>query len=205
MPEAQAIFFWFSGVLVPPRSAVLKKAISEASHSKINLSALDSYQVLNDQFTLGLMNDLEYCQEICDEMHLKIRAETIKEKILSAIIPNKSVYEIINLLPKSLQKWLIVDYPAAWFERISERLEINLSIPSERIIFLSKCSLKNITSDIFVYLTTNINMPKNECLLVDENPKRVIEAFNYGLPSIIFVDAQRLKREFILRKYLSKI
>jgi FMN phosphatase YigB (HAD superfamily) len=203
MPEVQGIFFWFSGVLVPPRSAVLKKAISEASHSKINLSALDCYQVLNDQFTLGLMNDLEYCQEICDEMHLKIRAETIKEKILSAIIPNKSVYEIINLLPKSLQQWLIVDYPAAWFNQIYERLEANLSIPSERIIFVPNCSLKNISPDIFAYLKTNINVLMNECLFVDENPKRVIEAFNYGLPSIIFVDAQRLKREFILRKFIT--
>ena len=204
MTEDQAIIFWLSGVLSPSMPAVLLKAVLEAGGSSNNLSALIGFQALDDQLTLGLINDLEYCQTICNEMHLKIKPEGLNEKILAAIKPNRFVYEIINLLPEKFQHWLIVDYPANCFNQISESLEVHRFFPLERMIFLPKCGLKNITPDLFSYLPNHINMPIDRCLLIDENSKRVIKALNYGLPSVIFVDAQRLEREFILRKIISK-
>lgn len=204
MTEAQAILFWLSGVFTPSNSDVLFNAVLKGDRSFNNLSTLIGFQELYDQLSLGLINDLEYCQTIYDETHLIIKPETITERILTSITPNKSIYEIINLLPENYQLWLIVDYPDTWFNKISERLEIHQSFPMERMIVLSKCGLSNISPDLFEYLPNHINLPIDRCLLVDNNTKRVLKAINYGLPSIIYVNAQRLKREFILRKLISK-
>jgi FMN phosphatase YigB (HAD superfamily) len=204
MTEVQAILFWLSGVFTPSNTDVLFDAVSMDERSFNNLSALVGFQALYDQLSLGLINDLEYCQTIYDETHLIIKPETITERILKSITTNESIYEIINLLPENYQFWLIVDYPDNWFRKISERLEVHRFFPMERTIFLSKCGLSNTSPDLFEYLPNHINFPIDRCLLVDNNQKRVIKAINYGLPSIIYVDAQRLKREFILRKLISK-
>ncbi len=204
MADIQAILFWLSGVITPSKSEVLIKALTSTGIQNINLSLLFDSQKLNDKLALGMMDELEYCQMICNQMHLEIKPENLREKILAAIIPNAGIYETIRLLPKTIQSWLIVDYPKTWFGQIAQRIGIYQLFPDNRIIFISKSGLECISSKTLDYLISMVHVAINQCLIIDENPKRVIQAMKCDMPAIIFVDAQRLKREFILRKLITK-
>jgi len=202
MADLQAMVFWLSGVFAPSFSDLLFNTVSIDDRSTKDLSALIGFQELNDQLSLGLIDDNEYCKTIFNETHLVIKPEAIIERILASLTSNDSVYEILNLIPKNFQFWLIVDYPESWIKNISERLDVNRTFPIERTIMLSKFGLSNISPELFQSLPEHIGLPIERCLLIDSNTKRVINAVNYGLPSIIYFDASRLKREFKLRKLI---
>lgn len=202
MSDLQAMVFWLSGVFTPSISDLLFNAVSIDDHSTKDLSALIGFQELYDQLSLGLIDDNEYCQTITTETNLVIKPEAITESILASLMPNEPVYEILNLLPKNYRFWLIVDYPESWINKISERLDVNRTFPIERTIMLSKYGLSNISPELFQFLPEHIGLPIERCLLIDSNTKRVINAINYGLPSIIYFDAPRLMREFKLRKLI---
>lgn len=200
MTDTQAMIFWLSGVFTPSNTDVLFNAVLKNDHSSKDLSALIGFQELYDQLSLGLINDLEYCQTISDETHLIIKPQAIIDGILASLTSNEQVYELLNLLPKNFQFWLIVDYPESWYEKISESLDVHQTFPIERTVMLPKYGLSNISPQLFQFLPGHIGLPMDSCLLIDGNSKRVINAINYGLPSLIYVDAPRLLREFKLRK-----
>jgi hypothetical protein len=199
----QAMIFWLSGVFTSSFHDVLFKAFSKNNDQAKYISALIGFQELHDRLSLGLISDLEYCQTIYKEAHLLIKPETIINQILAFGIKSESIFEILNLLPKNYQFWLIVDYPESWIEKIIGNISFQNFFPIERRIPLSKFGLKNISPDLFEFLPRHIHLPIDRCLLIDNNSKRAIRAINFGLPSLIYVDPRRLTREFKLRKLIN--
>lgn len=202
MAEIRALFFWLGGVVTQPLFNVISNTFAEkVEHFEDNLYALPGFIKLIDDFSLGKMDDLTFCQNVSEVAGFSIKPQQLKEKIIESLIPNPQVTQIIDLLPVNFQRWLIIDYPQSWFDRVSERLEIYPCFSQDRMIFLEKSGLNEIIPDLFTYLTQISHLPINQCLLIDKNSKRSIQTLRYSMPAAIFVDARILEREFVLRRF----
>ena len=203
MTSVPALFFWFSGVLSLSIPAAISNTVKRKGNPADPFSFEIRLQPLYEKLSLGLIDGSEFSRKICNELQLPIEPEAFEDAFLASIEPNQLVIEIIKRIPDQFQPWLIVDYPAAWFGQMTISMEILRLFPMEKILFSPECGLNRISPDIFMWLTSRINKTMENCLLIDSNSRRVIEALIYGLPSAIFVDARRLEREFFLRKIIT--
>lgn len=203
MAEINQIIFWMGGVLTQSIPALLAESFAKAGRS-VNVLALPNFEQDTEELTLGKVNDLTYLKTISEKARLVFEPEKLREIVLGSARPCPGVVETIGLLPPSHKSWLIVDYPRSWYDQICGNLGITRCIPAERRIYLSRSNLPQLLPDVFKYLLQAIRVPAKQCLIFDLQSRRSSLALNNGIPSAVFVDAERLKREFLLRKFISQ-
>lgn len=203
MGEINQTIYWMGGVMTQPISTLLAKVISETG-SHVNVLGLPGFERRCEELTLGKMDDLTFLQSICSDAKADLKPEELRTKLLAAMEPVADVVETINLLPDSIGRWLVIDTPRPWFELIYKRLGIDKCFADEQLIFLSQSGLSRIIPDVFKHLTRTVKKTAEECLFFDLRSRRSVQALNYGMASAIFVDARRLKREYLLRKMIAE-
>lgn len=204
MADIQALIFWSGGVLHPALVEVISQVFTGMGRVNLNYYALPDFIHLIDDFALGKMNDSSFCRAVAENAGLDISPDELKEKIIEKIMPNPEVIQTIQSLPESRQRWLIVDYPRSWFDKMAARLEIFPCFSRKRLIFLSQMGLKCMIPDVFDHVVQLSQAPVNGCLWIDQNQKRCVQTLRAGMQSAIFVNARNLEREFILRRFIGK-
>lgn len=200
--DTDALIYWASGVLTPSLVSVLMKAIQKAGELRIPVSALVDIQLMQNPLSFGEINEAEYCHGICEYLQLKIPPQALNTNIINGFALDQAFLDLIRRLPDHFHHWLVVDLPNDWFYPISENLNDLRIFQKENRIHLTNSGLGHDSPDLFSFLCDHVGVPKNRCLMIDANSKRAIRAINEGLPSIIFVDALRLEREFGLREFI---
>ena len=204
MADNQALIFWLSGVFHPSLVEVISQVVVGMGCVNLNFSTQPDIIHLIDDFALGKINDSSFCREIVRNAGLEISPNELKEKIIESIVPNPGVIQTIQSLPESLQRWLIVDYPRSWFDKMAARLEIFPCFSQKRLVYLTQLGLRTMTPDVFDQVAQLAKVPKSSCLSIDQNQKRCIQTLRDGMQSVIFVNARNLEREFILRRFIGK-
>lgn len=113
-----------------------------------------------------------------------------------------SVLETLDKLPVKYERWLIVDFPRDWFNAIQQRLGLGEFFSLDRTLFTSELGLTHLVPEIFSQTTSRSGYPRNEIILVDGDTPRAVQAVREGYSATIFIDARRLKRDFVLRKLI---
>ena len=202
MAEINQVIFWMGGVITQSIPALLAESFSKAGRS-VNVLALPEFEQDTEELILGRVDDLTYLKKMGEKAKLALAPEKFRDVVLATMRPFPGVVDTINLLPASYKRWLIVDYPRSWFDQVSGRLGITKCIPGDRRIHLTRSGLPKLMPDVFNYLIQTIRAPAKQCLIFDLQSRRSSQALNNGIPSAVFVDAERLKREFFLRKFVS--
>ncbi len=203
MGEINQTIYWMGGVMTQPIPMLLAKTVSETG-SHVNVLGLPGFEAMCEELYLGKIDEMAFLKSVCSKGKLEIKPEDLRGKMLAAAQPTPDVVETINSLPDSVGRWLVIDYPQPWFDKITERLGIGHCFTQKQFVFLSKCGLSRLVPDVFKYLTEHVKKDPEECLFFDLQSRRSVQALNYGMASAIFVDARRLKREYLLRKMVAE-
>lgn len=202
MAKIQTIFFWLGGVITQTIPEVVARGLYCHPIEKVNIQARLHLRELVEDLYLGRMTGLSFCERAIEASGISFAAEELEAMIKDTVPLRASVLEVIKELPDTYQLWLISDYPPDWYGAIAERFGLSAYFPEDRLIFTSGCGLPRIVPNIFYYLVRQADQPMEACLMIDGRSARAVEAVKHGLPSAIFVDARRLKLDFILRRML---
>jgi hypothetical protein len=112
---------------------------------------------------------------------------------------NPAVIQLIEEIPDSYQKWVIVDYPKTWIERAHHTGEITEQFPEDRRILASSLKAKHFGPEFFSAIASQAGLQLSDCLLVDADSARAVAAIRHGLASIIYVYPEHLKHELALQ------
>lgn len=142
-----------------------------------------------------LVSYLATLEELSDQ---KIPAEDFEQRIQAGLKCDHMLAELIAELSSTFKIWLLLDLPTAWVTEILERLPF---VPPERIINLSVYKPHS-DKDLFVRLIQDEVLRPSSTLLVDHDAHRSSTAIRVGLDVAIYVDADRLRRDFGLWRIL---
>jgi hypothetical protein len=100
--------------------------------------------------------------------------------------------ELLAELSSTFKLWFLLDLPTVWVTEILERLPF---VPPERIIDLSAYKPYS-DKDLFERLIQYEVLRPGSTLLADHDALRSSTAIRVGLDVAIYVDADRLRRDF---------
>ncbi len=204
MGEIRGIFFWLTGVYTQPFHTLIAQALNQTKRMAINPLALPNFAVQVEELATGNIDGLAFCQVLNQSAGIKGGPAALRDQILDCITPNPGVIEATRKLPEHIQRWLVVDLPVEWFEKIAGQLELLTSFVPERIIFLPTSKLQRLIPDAFYHLAYRAQLPMQECLLIDASARRAVQALKHGLSTEIFVDTRRLERMFVMREFIDR-
>jgi len=204
MGEIRAIFFWLSGVYTQPLLALLAQALSQGSGHPVNPLALPDYAAQVEGLITGKIAGPAFCQALGESVGSKDSPAALRDRILDGIIPNPGAIEVTRLLPDHLQRWLVVDLPRDWFERIVVQLGVEACFTPEQTIYLPASRLPRLIPEVFYLLSFQAQLSMQECLLIDASSRRAVQALNHGLSTELYVDNRRLERMFVMRKFIDR-
>jgi hypothetical protein len=205
MPDTRAVFFWMGGVITQALEPLLTQVLADRGLAGVNLLARPGFAQACGDLTLGKCSDLDFCRDMCVLAGADCTPGELREASIGAFAPTPGVIQTIDLLPPAYQRWLIMDFPRAWFEPICERLGILPCFPAERTIFLPECGLSSLIPGVFDLLAARAQLTMEQCLVVDASSHRGVAALDHGFPSAIFVDSRRLAREFVMRQFTARV
>ncbi|NPV85780.1 MAG: hypothetical protein HPY45_07195 [Anaerolineae bacterium] len=203
MSAINAVFFWFSGVIIQPLHTLLFHAL-QSRGNQTNLLMQSEYFTLCDALATGALDAAAFCRRLAQICALDVDSATLEKEILAAAEPNPGVNAEIDKLPREYQRWLVVDLPAHWFEQLAGRIEVSSCFSPQEIVFLPHAGLPRLVPEAFDYLARCARTSRGKCLLFHASTHHAIEALNYGMHAATFVDARHIEREFLLRRITDK-
>jgi len=202
MKKIHAVFVWLGGVITETVSEAASRQLYAQPAEKITIETRLQLRELAQELALGRLTGPSFCRQAIEATRSTLSAEDLAAGIQENVTARSSVLEMIKELPETYQRWLISDYPPKWFGSIAERLGLFSWFDENRLIITAAARLSRITPDIFYYLAHQTGQPLTACLMIDGVSARAVEAVKHGLDTAIFVDARRLRREFVLRRML---
>jgi hypothetical protein len=204
MPDTHTLIFWLSGVITPSLLEMQADGLKQLGDEKTNPPSIPDYRKWTDQFCLGRMTSGDYFKTLVKDGKLEIDPDAWEKKVVTDCSVSKRVLEVINLLPRRLDRWLISDLPPAWLEGTGMIRALQSDFDPEKIAFLSEFDLEMILPDLWKNLPETTDTHYKNILFFDREPKRVISAINHGIPSAVYVDPRRLEREIVIRGFISR-
>lgn len=204
MRERRSIIFWMGGVVTQSLLAVSTSVMEEMDQRGINLLAIPNFQQLTGRFVLGMIDDLQFFKEITAGGKIDLDAAEILSAVKETLKPDPRTLTAISLLPPKYQRWLVCEFPVAWYEQVDTKFGMTDYFPTDHVLFLSAAGFDQITPHLFDYLPARVGDTLENCLYFDQNPRRVIAAINRTFPAVIYVDPSRLEREFVMRNFIDR-
>ena len=205
MGEIRGIFFWLTGVYTQPFHILIAQALNQTKRMAVNPLALPNFAAQVEGLATGTIDGLAFCQALNQSAGIKGSPAALRDQILDCIIPNPGVIKATHILPEPIQRWLVVDLPVEWFEKIAGQLELLTCFVPERIILLPTSKLQRLIPNVFDHLAIQAQLPLQQCLLIDASHRRAVQALNHGLSTELYVDNRRLERALILRKLIDRL
>lgn len=202
MAKIQTVFFWLGGVIAETIPEVTARVLYNQPIEKLDIQTRLRFRKFAQELCLGRMTGMAFCQEVSRDNRVALSAEALESAIKEGVRTRSSVLEVLAELCHAYQPWLISDYPPEWYEAIEARVRLSTYFSKDHLVFTSSCQLTRMVPDLFYYLAWRANQPIEACLVIDGIPKRAVQALQHGVPSAIFVNADRLKFEFVLRRML---
>jgi len=199
MAPIKSIIFYLSGIVVPPLKDCV--AASMPGYSKIDFSKKRALLKSTADLSMGKALLKDYLHEVISIGDLTLDAEKLEKEVLGHIKVNHDVLEVIAETEKLFKPVFICDYPSAWSQYLAEKLPSNKQIIGNTI-FTDQMDLKDLELDLLEKTIKPLGYSPEYCLWFDAYEKRAMDALTYGAHAVIFVDARRLRREFVLREIL---
>lgn len=199
MKVYSAIFFWFGGVLT---ASLLERTLAELIPGVKGNAVIPFRQKIRSlagDIPMGKIASQQYCQQAITVCQSNLGAPELASKISAAASLNESVAGLIARVPASYERWLVVDYPADWYQELAARWKLGSLFQENRTVFTAQLKLLRLIPDIFYHLPQEAGRAMDDCLVIDPESARSVEAMKHGLATIIYVYPERLKHELALQ------
>ena len=194
------VFFWLGGVLTPTLPELTLAELSPTLKGHPFVHTRQQLRALADQVALGQISASDYCEGAIEVCQASLTASALEQKLITAATLRQPLAKMIGEIPARYERWLVVDYPQAWFEAFADRTQIEGLFPGNRLIFTSQLEMQRMTPDIFYRLPQKAARPMDDCIIIDANAGRAVESLRHGLASIFYVYLDRLKMELALQE-----
>lgn len=196
--EYTTIFYWLGGVLTEALDRLTGHVLSPELRGMEAVRLWQALRVHADALALGTIDSAAYCSKALEISDSSLTEKELEKYILDKLKPNPEVLSIIKTTVGKYDCRLIVDLPDTW---LSRALPKNGQFPfqDDHMVYLSSLKIAEFIPELFHALPASVNRKKEDCLMVDGNSARAVEAVQTGLSSIIYVTPSRLKHELALQ------
>ncbi len=200
MPKKfQSIFFWFDGAFTDSIATLLVDALRPGVTGGERIALRQKFQILHQDLAIGKTNVTSFCQKAIETCDTQISPKQLTEQILTAAGLNKPLFDIYSQITPEHDPHIIVDIPEPWFQQLCTRWNVTSVFPADRLIFTEKFRLQKMLPDIFYFIPQAVDRNLEECLLVDPQQMRAVNAHRLGLASTAYVYPRRLKIDLALQ------
>jgi hypothetical protein len=194
-----AVFFWFGGVLTETVAELTAGELKPDARGHEALSTRQRIRELAERLSLGGIAAADYCEKTIALSEADVEASELSNRIIESASLRQPIVELIERLPASYERWLIVDCPVKWYQAMSERWSIHSLFSEERTVVTSELKLSRMVPEIFYHLPSVAGRAMDECITVDACSARAVQSMKHGLASIIYVYPERLRLELALQ------
>lgn len=199
MKSYRAILFWFGGVLTDSLAERTRAELAPGVRGSAAVSIRKQLRRLSEALALGSITHQDYCQQAALACQSDLAVSELAHRITASAEINAPVIDLVRRIAISHQSWLLVDYPAGWYQELAARWELPSLFPENRILYTTDLNLLRMTPEVFYLLPQRVNQPMADCLVIDPVSARAVEAMHHGLATIIYVYPARLKHELALQ------
>ena len=202
MIEYEAIFFWLGGVLTESILDATLAALSIDADKKVELNTRIEIRGWVAELTLGQLGPAAFCQQIIDAGSNHLQVGELESRLIDRMRLEPDVVQVIQEIPNTYQKWLLIDYPNAWVEQCRDVKGFAEYFPEDRRIVANSLKVEQFGPKFYSAVPEQVDLQMSDCLLVDADSARAIGAIRHGLASIIYVYPEHLKHELALQKII---
>lgn len=201
LPKIDAVAFWLEGVLTPSLADLCADVCFARPIASVDIQPRLGLRAAAEQLALGRLQPLDFCQQVVEISGVGLTAPALEAALLERLRLRDDVSPIIADLPASIARWLVTGLPRPWLE-VAVAQPLPALIPPDRWLFTADLGLPRLIPDLFAAWTDRAGLPMSACMIVDAVTPNAVAAVRHGLHSAIYVDARRLRREFVLRRLL---
>jgi len=199
MAPIKIIIVFLSGVVLTPMVESIKRLIP-------NYAAWDYSKKckLRDRcadLSMGKIDAQVFLSRVADYQNKLIDGDDLLREVLGKIDIDQKVLDVIAEVEKQYRLVYVCDYPSSWSPSLIERFPSRPAIIQDAV-FTDQMGLEDMQWDLLNKTLQITKVPAELCLWVDAYEKRTMQAVANRLHAVIFVDARRLRREFVLRGML---
>lgn len=198
LPKIQAVAFWLEGVLAPSLADLCAEVFFGRPIASVDVFVRLELRAAGEQLALGQIDAAGFCARAVEICASPMTPDECEAALRKALQPREDALAVVHDLPASVARWVLCGLPREWVDAAA----LAPQIAPERWLFTCEMHLPHMTPDVFAAWTTAARLPMGACLMVDADTPRAVEAVRRGLHAAIYVDAKRLRREFVLRRML---
>lgn len=201
LPKIEAVGFWLEGVLAPSLTDLCARMLLGKPTPSVDVHMRIGLRTAAEQLALGQIDSGDFCRRAAHICGSDISPAGCESALRSVLHLREDVLAILHELPRTVTRWLLCGLPQEW---VADALRSRLmdEVAPENMYFTVQTPLSRLTPDLFTAWTSDTGLPAGACMMVDAETPRAVEAVRHGLHAAIYVDAKRLRREFVLRRML---
>lgn len=197
VPPISSVTFWMGGVITPPLWQLTRSVLEMNGVGASPDLCFDMIE-LGQKMGAGSLSSDEYCRGVLERTGLHLSPQELAAAIENRIELMPGVLDIAAALKRTYPLYLLCDYPRRWLLPAVERLGLTEYFPEQNMVMVNEYGLAELSSDLFSKLPSARSLIPEDGLLVDGDPPRAMAALRAGILTTTFVDAPRLRREFVL-------
>lgn len=197
MAAIKSLIFWVSGVVTPALTGLTTAALPQQG-SRIDADVWFGLLDLARELAAGTISESDYCEEVVARTSSPITGAELSAAIEQAVAPSPDMFPLYDEIKDLCRLYLLVDLPERWFAPLlrDARFAQTFSDPGA-ILRADRFGVKS-SLELPITLAHSGLFDNQATLLIDADPRRAMQSTRAGLYAPIFVDAARLRREFVL-------
>jgi len=195
----KTVFFWLGGVLSETVAELTVAELMPEAKGHHALKTRQGIRGLAEGLALGRLAPPDYCEETIALCEARVKPSHLLRRIVESASLCTPIAQLVEEMPATYERWLIVDYPVDWYAEVSKRLGLASLFPEGRIVLTSELKLPRMVPEVFYHLPACADRSMDECIAIDTLSGRAVESMRHGLASIIYVYPERLKLELALQ------
>jgi len=196
LPPPKSPVLWLDGVVVPPLWRCTR-AVLEAHGVRADPGLCFALIDLGRELGAGAISGEEYCRRVIARAALPLSSEQLAAAIESRIEPAPGMVNLLDEISPTWRCYLLADYPPRWLLAALSAGGLARHFPEDRIVITAHITSADQPAAALEMLAA-LRLSPEESLLIDGDPLRAMALFRAGLSVTTFVDALRLRREFVL-------
>lgn len=201
MPAFTSVVFWLDGVIVPPVWQCAR-AVLEAEGVAVTSGLCFTLIDLAEELKTGTTDSEQFCRRVIERVPVKLSPPQLAVAIERRIEPIAGVVQVMDELAKaSYRLAVLADYPRLWVATALSRGGLERLLAEHQVAMAGQYASADLVTAVGRMLAA-LQLKSEDSLLVDADPLRGMALLRAGFKTATFVDAPRLRREFVLRAML---
>jgi len=201
VPAFTSVVFWLDGVIVPPVWQCAR-AVIEAEGVAVTPALCFRLIDLAGELKTGATDSEQFCRRVIEHAPVKLSPPQLAAAIERRIEPIFGVVQVMNELARaSYRLAVLADYPPLWMSTALSRGGLERLLVEHQVVMTAQYASADLFTAIGRMLAV-LQLKIEDSLLVDADPLRGMALLRAGFKTATFVDAPRLRREFVLRAML---